>query len=39
MFNWMPPTAASALILISVVEEQENSFWEQYYIKKGFAKK
>lgn len=36
-FNWVPPTAVTALVLISVVEEQDNTFWEQCYIKKSFA--
>jgi len=25
MFNWVPPTSALAFILISIMEEQENS--------------
>lgn len=33
----MPPTAVTAFVLISVVEEQDNTFWEQCYIKKSFA--
>lgn len=39
MFNWVPPTPTLAFILISVEEEQENTFWEQCYIEKGSAKK
>lgn len=36
-FNWVPPTAVTAFVLISVVEEQDNTFWEQCYIKESFA--
>lgn len=33
LFNWVPPTSTVTFILISVVEEQESTTWEESYIK------